>query len=117
MEDYCLTIQEITNTIKISDCTAVKILLMLECVHSDPEFLKTMITTDECWIYVHDAETKAHPLVEIFTIPRPKKSRQVRRKVKVILIIFGCCRIMHYEYTPEAKPVFKHHYQWFSVCL
>jgi transposase len=31
---------------------------MLECTNGDPEFLKTMITGDETWVYRYDAEMK-----------------------------------------------------------
>jgi hypothetical protein len=31
---------------------------MLECANGDPEFLKTVVTGDETWMYGHDPETK-----------------------------------------------------------
>jgi AraC-like DNA-binding protein len=31
---------------------------MLECANRDPEFLKTVITGDETWVYEYDPETK-----------------------------------------------------------
>jgi hypothetical protein len=31
---------------------------MLECANRDPEFLKTMITGDEMWVYGYDPEMK-----------------------------------------------------------
>jgi hypothetical protein len=31
---------------------------MLECANKDPEFLKTLITGDEMWVYGYDPETK-----------------------------------------------------------
>jgi AraC-like DNA-binding protein len=31
---------------------------MLECANGDPEFLKTVITGDETWVYGYDPETK-----------------------------------------------------------
>jgi hypothetical protein len=30
---------------------------MLECTNWDPEFLKTVITGDETWVYGYDPET------------------------------------------------------------
>ncbi|XP_033606072.1 uncharacterized protein LOC117282053 [Cryptotermes secundus] len=48
---------------------------MLECVNRDPEFLKTVITSDKSWVYGYDPETKVqasqwkHP-----TSPRPKRA-------------------------------------------
>jgi len=32
---------------------------MLECVESDSNFLSTVITGDESWVYGYDPETKA----------------------------------------------------------
>jgi hypothetical protein len=32
--------------------------LMLECANRNPEFLKTVITGDELWVYGHDLEAK-----------------------------------------------------------
>jgi hypothetical protein len=31
---------------------------MLECANGDPEFLKTVITGNETWVYGYDPETK-----------------------------------------------------------
>ena len=54
-----------------------------------PEFIKTIVTGDETWVYGYDPETKfqssqqKHP-----ESPRPKKARQVRSNVKVMLTCF-----------------------------
>ena len=59
---------------------------LLDTTSTDPEFLNTVITGDESWVYGYDPETKAqssqwkHP-----ESPRPKKARQVRSKIKVML--------------------------------
>ena len=38
--------------------------------------------------------------------PRPKKARQVRSKVKVMLIVFVDMKvIVHYEYVPQGQTV------------
>ena len=61
---------------------------MLDLANHDPEF-KTIITDDEAWVYGYDPETKfqssqwEHP-----ESPRPKKRRQVRSNVKVMLTCF-----------------------------
>jgi hypothetical protein len=61
----------------------------LQCANKDPEFLKTVITGDESWVYRYDPETKVqssqwkHP-----TSLRPKKAGQVRSNVKVLLTVF-----------------------------
>ena len=82
---------------------------MLDLVNHDPEFIKTIITGDETWVYGYDPETKfqssqwKHP-----ESPRPKKARQVRSNVKVMLTCFFDFRgIVHHEYTPEGQTINK----------
>jgi hypothetical protein len=62
---------------------------MLECANGDLDFLKTVITGDESWVYGYDPESKAQSLQwKSPSSPRPKKAIQVRSKVKVMLTFF-----------------------------
>lgn len=86
---------------------------LLDTTSTDPEFLNTVITGDESWVYGYDPETKAqssqwkHP-----ESPRPKKARQVRSKIKVMLTVFFDIRgIVHHEYAPVGQTVTKEYYQ------
>jgi hypothetical protein len=36
---------------------------MMEGANGDPEFLKTVITGDEMWVYEYDPETKVHQAI------------------------------------------------------
>ena len=62
---------------------------MLDLANHVSEFIKIIITGDETWDYGNDPETKfqssqwKHP-----ESPRPKKARQVRSNVKVMLTCF-----------------------------
>jgi hypothetical protein len=48
---------------------------MLECANGDPEFLKTVITGDETWVYGYDPETKVQSSQwKHSSSPRPKKA-------------------------------------------
>ena len=85
---------------------------MLDCANHDPEFIQTIITGDETWVYGYDPETKfqssqwKHP-----ESPRPKKARQVRSNVKVMLNCFFDSRgIVHHEYAPEGQTINKEYY-------
>lgn len=85
---------------------------MLEAVQNDPNFLNTVITGDETWVYGYDPETKAqssqwkHP-----TSPRQKEARQVRSQVKVMLTVFFDYRgVVHHEYAPHGATITKEHY-------
>jgi len=60
---------------------------MLSRVNSDDTFLKRIITGDETWVYGYDMETKKQSSQWIFPgESRPKKARQCRSNVKVLLI-------------------------------
>ncbi|UYV69266.1 hypothetical protein LAZ67_6003031 [Cordylochernes scorpioides] len=59
---------------------------MLDSVRDDPNLLQRVITGDEAWVYGYDVETKAQSSQwKLPHEPRPKKARQVRSNVKVLL--------------------------------
>jgi histone-lysine N-methyltransferase SETMAR len=73
----------------------------------DPHLRERVITGDEAWIYEYDPETKRqseewkHP-----GLPRTKKARKSRSKIKTMLIIFFDIRgVVHHEYVPAAQTV------------
>ena len=76
---------------------------------SDSNFLNTMITGDESWVYGYDSETKAQSSQwRHLSSPRPKKARQVRSNVKVLLtIFFDSSGVLHHEYAPQGQTVTK----------
>ncbi|UYV61379.1 OXSM [Cordylochernes scorpioides] len=66
---------------------------MLDSVRDDPNLLQRVITGDEAWVYGYDVETKAQSSQwKLPHEPRPKKARQVRSNVKVLLRVFFDCR-------------------------
>ncbi|UYV83836.1 hypothetical protein LAZ67_X000351 [Cordylochernes scorpioides] len=66
---------------------------MLDSVRDYPNLLQRVITGDEAWVYGYDVETKAQPSQwKLPHEPRPKKARQVRSNVKVLLTVFFDCR-------------------------
>jgi len=86
---------------------------MLDCVESDSNFLNTVITGDESWVYGYDPETKAQSSQWTHSSsPRPKKARQVRSNVKVLLTVFLDPRgVVHHEYAPQGQTVTKEYYE------
>ena len=78
---------------------------MLDLTNHDPEFIKTIITDDETWVYGYDPETKFQfSQWKHAESPRTKKARQVRSNVKVMLTCFFDSRdIVHHEYAPEVQ--------------
>ncbi|UYV74828.1 hypothetical protein LAZ67_12001161 [Cordylochernes scorpioides] len=76
---------------------------MLDSVRDDPNLLQRVITGDEAWVYGYDVETKAQSSQwKLPHEPRPKKARQVRSNVKVLLTVFFDCRgVVHHEFLPQ----------------
>ncbi|UYV78503.1 hypothetical protein LAZ67_16001800 [Cordylochernes scorpioides] len=74
---------------------------MLDSVRDDPNLLQRVITGDEAWVYGYDVETKAQSSQwKLPHEPRPKKARQVRSNVKVLLTVFFDCRgVVHHEFS------------------
>ncbi|UYV65632.1 hypothetical protein LAZ67_3004911 [Cordylochernes scorpioides] len=78
---------------------------MLDSVRDDPNLLQRVITGDEAWVYGYDVETKAQSSQwKLPHEPRPKKARQVRPNVKVLLTVFFDCRgVVHHEFLPQGR--------------
>ncbi|UYV73503.1 hypothetical protein LAZ67_10003842 [Cordylochernes scorpioides] len=88
---------------------------MLDSVRDDPNLLQRVITGDEAWVYGYDVETKAQSSQwKLQHEPRPKKARQVRSNVKVLLTVFFDCRgVVHHEFLPQGRTVNKEYYLQF----
>ena len=62
---------------------------LLDRANGEDNFLKNIITVDETWVYGYDVETKVQSSQWVSkTSLRPKKARQVRSHVKVMLTVF-----------------------------
>jgi hypothetical protein len=60
-----------------------------EQTENDPNFISTIITDDESWVYGFNPETKQQSSKwKMPDSPQPKKVRQVRNNVKSMLICF-----------------------------
>ena len=85
---------------------------MLNDVNDDPDLLKRVISGDESWVYGYDVETKAQSSQWKHTeLPRPKKARQVRSNVKVLLtVFFDYLGVVHQKFLPQGRTVNKEYY-------
>jgi transposase len=85
---------------------------MLACANGDPEFLKTVITGDETWVYRYEPETKVQSSQwKHSSYPRPKKTQRVQSKVKVLLtVFFDYHGIVHHSYAPAGQIINKEYY-------
>jgi hypothetical protein len=74
--------------------------------------LKCIITGDETWIYACDPET-THQSSEYRAKgeARPKRPRQSRSKIKIMLTVFlDYLGVVHYEFLPADQTVNKKYY-------
>ena len=85
---------------------------MLTTFKDDPDLLKKFISDNELWVYGYDIETKAQILQLMRPEePRPKKARQVRSNVKVLLtVFFDCNSVVHHEFWAHDCMVNKQYY-------
>jgi histone-lysine N-methyltransferase SETMAR len=85
---------------------------MLVCANGDPEFLKTVITGDETWVYRYGPETKVQSSQwKYSSSPKPKKAQWVQSKVKVLPTVFFDYRgIVHHSYAPKSQTINKEYY-------
>ena len=85
---------------------------MLDGVNSDPTFIKRIMTGDETWVYKFDMQTSQQASEwRLLTEPKPKKPRQSRSKIKVMLTVFLDYRgVVHSEFLPEGQTVNKEYY-------
>ena len=101
-----LTVQQKDNRKDI--CTD-----FIERIEQDPNFLKSIITGDESWIFEYDPETKRQSLEwHTANSPRPKKARMSKSKIKCMLICFmDSTRIIHKEFVLPGQTVNQHFYR------
>jgi len=85
---------------------------MLDRPNADENYLKNVITGDETWLYGYDDETKVQSSQWMGKLsPRPKKVRQSRSNVKVMLTVFFYWKgIAHYDFVPRGETVNKEFY-------
>lgn len=80
---------------------------LLEQATNDDNFLKRIITGDETWVFGYDVETKVQSSQwKSRNSPRPKKARQVKSKVKVMLTVFFDWKgVVYYEFLPQGQTI------------
>ena len=86
---------------------------LLERANDDETFMQRIITGDESWVYGYDIETKVQSSQWIGKgSPRPKKARQSRSNVKVMLtVFFDFNGIVHFEFLHQDETVNRVYYQ------
>jgi len=76
----------------------------------DPTFLTKIVTGDESWVFAYDPETKMHSAEwHTSSSPRPKKSRLVKSKEKVMLTAFFDVQVLQRLRDKWQGEWFLHH--------
>lgn len=75
-------------------------------------FYKSIITGDESWLYGYDPEPKVQSSQwKTPDSPRPKKARQVRSQVEVMLTVFFDYQgVVRHEYAQKGQTITKEYY-------
>jgi len=96
---------------RVSTCTDLR-----DRAQNDPNFMSSVITGDECWVYRYDPETKQMSSQwSTSSSPRPKKARHVKSNIKTMLIaFFDIDRLVHHEFIPTGQTVNKEFHK--TVC-
>jgi len=85
---------------RVSICTDLH-----DRAQNDPNFMSSVNTGDECWIYGYDPETKQMSSQwSTASSPRPKKARQVK---SMLIAFFDIDGLVHHEYVPRGQTVNK----------
>ena len=93
---------------RVSVCTDLR-----DRAQNDPNFMSSVITGDECWVYGYDPETKQmSSQCSTSSSPRQKKARQVKSSIKIMLIaFFDIDGLVHHEFVPTEQTVNKEFYK------
>ena len=75
---------------------------LCERAQNNPNFMSSVLSGDECWVYGYDPQTKQMSSQwKTASSSQPKKARQVKSNVKTKLIaFFGTDGLVHHEYVP-----------------
>jgi hypothetical protein len=85
---------------------------VLEETEEDPDFLNSVVTCDETWLFQYDPETKQQSMQWKTThSPRPKKARMSKSKIKTMLVVFFDIQgIIMTQYVPPGQTVNQMYY-------
>jgi hypothetical protein len=79
----------------------------LEKIEEDPDFLNSVVTCDETWLFQYDPDAKLQSMQWKTThSPRPKKARLSEPKIKKMLgVFFDIQLIIMTQYVPPGRTV------------
>ncbi|UYV68306.1 hypothetical protein LAZ67_5003808 [Cordylochernes scorpioides] len=80
---------------------------LLDLIQNEPDFLNSVVTGDESWMFEYDPESKRQSCAwHTKSSPRPKKARMSKSRIKTMIIVFFDIRgIFHCEFVPQGQTV------------
>ncbi|UYV64612.1 hypothetical protein LAZ67_3001311 [Cordylochernes scorpioides] len=80
---------------------------LLDLIKNEPDFLNSVVTGDESWMFEYDPESKRQSCAwHTKSSPRPKKPRMSKSRIKTMIIVFFDIRgIVHCEFVPQGQTV------------
>ncbi|UYV75591.1 hypothetical protein LAZ67_13000681 [Cordylochernes scorpioides] len=119
--DRRLSIQQIADTLHMSTFvvhgivtedlqvqrTYLRCQELLDLIQNEPDFLNSVVTGDESWMFEYDPESKRQSCAwHTKSSPRPKKARMSKLRIKTMIIVFFDIRgIVHCEFVPQGQTV------------
>ncbi|UYV82145.1 hypothetical protein LAZ67_21001130 [Cordylochernes scorpioides] len=105
--DRRLSIQQIADTLHMSTFVVHGIVTenlqmqLLDLIQNEPDFLNSVVTGDDSWMFEYDPESKRQSCAwHTKSSPRPKKARMSKSRIKTMIIVFFDIRgIVHYVRT------------------
>ncbi|UYV68864.1 hypothetical protein LAZ67_6001339 [Cordylochernes scorpioides] len=85
----------------------LRCLELLDLIQNEPDFLNSVVTGDESWMFEYDPESKRQSCAwHTKSSPRPKKARMSKSRIKTMIIVFFDIRgIVHCEFLPQGQTV------------
>ncbi|UYV74190.1 hypothetical protein LAZ67_11002371 [Cordylochernes scorpioides] len=80
---------------------------LLDLIKNEPDFLSSVVTGDESWMFEYDLESKRQSCAwHTKSSPRPKKARMRKSRIKTMIIVcFDIRGIVHCEFVPQGETV------------
>ncbi|UYV60870.1 hypothetical protein LAZ67_1002645 [Cordylochernes scorpioides] len=111
--DRRLSIQQIADTLHMSTFVVHGIVTedmqmrKLDLIQNEPDFLNSLVTGDESWMFEYDPESKRQSCAwHTKSSLRPKKARMSKSRIKTMIIVFFDIRgIVHCEFVPQGQTV------------
>ncbi|QQP39726.1 Uncharacterized protein FKW44_013537 [Caligus rogercresseyi] len=91
---------------------------MLETVNGDPDFMNTVITGDESWVYGMTQKPSASQHSGSILHPRGQKSKASSQQCQGhAYCLFDSSGLVHHEYAPHGTTITKEYTKRFCVAF